>query len=474
MGLLERVAQERKSLTFGGGQGFSEPPFWALDHYRSGLLSYSQPDRERIENDFDGYIEGAYKSDGIVFACVLTRQLIFSEARFQWREFRNGRPGPLFGSPELALLENPWPNATTGELLSWMEVDLSLAGNFYGTTADDKGRLGKAATGPGRRISRLRPDWVTIVISSASGDPRAADARPVGYLYEPQGPGVGGFSSSAVVLMPDEVCHYSVVPDPSARFRGMSWLTPVLKEISSDRAATTHKYRFFDNGATLSTLVSFDKEVGVDAFEQFVDKFNEQHQGTDNAYKPLFVGAGADVTVVGADLRQIDFKSIQGAIETRIAAASGVGAVVAQFSEGMQGSSLNAGNYSAARRRVGDGLFRPLWRTASAALQTLVTPPSSTAQLWYVDDISFLREDAKDAADIFAVKMQAIRNGTDAGFEPDAVIDATETLDVTRLRGEHTGLFSVQLQKPVTDEPEPPEPEPSSNGDRPALPVGSS
>lgn len=468
MGLLERVAEVKHTLTLGGGQGFTEPPLWSLDRYRTGLLSHSTPDRERIENDFEGYVEGAYKSDGIVFACILTRQLVFSEARFQWREFRDGRPGPLFGSADLELLEKPWPNGTTGELLTRMEVDLSLAGNFYATTADDTGRVGRAATGPGRRISHLRPDWVTIVVGSRSGDPRAIDARPIGYIYEPPVSGLGT-RSPAVVLMPDEVCHYSLLPDPTARFRGMSWLTPVLREISADRAATTHKLKFFENNATLAAAVSLDKDVSPEAFDEFVKRFRAEHEGAANAYKTLVLGGGADLTVLGADLKQLDFKNTQGAGETRIAAASGVGAVVAQFSEGMQGSSLNAGNYAAARRRVGDGLFRPLWRTAAASLQRLVSPPRPGAHLWYVDsDIAFLREDAKDAADIVAVQMQAIRQATDAGFDPDAVVDAVASLDITRLRGKHSGLFSVQLQPPIP-EGQRALPAPSANGDAPTA-----
>jgi len=477
MGLLDRVATEQKAMTwtFGGGQGFVEPAFWSnLDSFRSSLYGYAQPDRETIENNFEGYVEGAYKSDGIVFACVLTRQLVFSEARFQWREFRNGRPGPLFGSPELALLENPWPNGTTGELLTRMEVDLSLAGNFYATVADDAGRIGRAATGTGRRISHLRPDWVTIVISSRNGDPRAADARPVGYIYEPP-PGTE-YRTDPLVLLPSEICHYSLLPDPVARYRGMSWLTPVLREISADRAATTHKLKFFENGASLGTVVTLAKEISPEAFDKFVAKFKAEHQGTDNAYRPLFFGGGADVTVTGADLKQLDFRSTQGAGETRIAAASGVGAVIAQFSEGMQGSALNAGNYNAARRRTGDALFRPLWRTASASLQGLVARPakSPSASLWYADrDIAFLQEDRKDAADIQARKAQTIRNLVDAGYVPETVIEAVETEDFTRLK--HSGLFSVQLQKPGGTAQKPggtgPEPAPSTNGNgsTPAL-----
>jgi hypothetical protein len=60
---------------------------------------------EPIEANFQGYVQGAYKSNGVVFACMAARQLLFSEARFQFRQLRGGRPGDLFGSTELAILE---------------------------------------------------------------------------------------------------------------------------------------------------------------------------------------------------------------------------------------------------------------------------------------------------------------------------------------------------------------------------------
>jgi hypothetical protein len=40
---------------------------------------------EGIGSDFAGLVNGAYKANGIVFACELTRMALFSEARFQWR-----------------------------------------------------------------------------------------------------------------------------------------------------------------------------------------------------------------------------------------------------------------------------------------------------------------------------------------------------------------------------------------------------
>lgn len=441
-------------------KGWSEPPFWALDRMRSALLTSGQPDRETIENDFGGYVQGALKRDGIVFACVLATQLVFSEARLLWRPYRKGvpgGPGDLFGDAGLALLERPWRNGYTRDLLARMEVDRSLAGNFYATVTDDRARYGTAATGPGRRIAVMRPDRVTIVAGSLSGDPYALDAQPVGYLYEP--PATGASTSKPVLLSPEQVCHYAPIPDPEARWRGMSWLTPVLREIEADRAATTHKLKFFENGASLSAIASFSPEIGVEEFNAFVESFDQQHKGVDNAYKTLFVGGGADITLRGADLRQLDFKNTQGTSETRISAAARVPAVILGISEGLQGSSLNAGNAGIARRTMADGLIRPLWGCAAASLYTLVadaTPPTRSGEtrvdLSYDDrHVAFLREDRGDVAGIQTQQAAAMAQLVTAGWTKDSIVKAVQAEDWALLVD--SGLTSVQLLPPGTTTP---------------------
>jgi hypothetical protein len=69
---------------------------------------------EGLESSFQGYVNGAYKANGVVFACMAARQLLFSEARFQFQALVKGRPGDLFGTPELDPLQTPWPGANTG------------------------------------------------------------------------------------------------------------------------------------------------------------------------------------------------------------------------------------------------------------------------------------------------------------------------------------------------------------------------
>jgi phage portal protein BeeE len=435
MGLLERINAQL------GRKSFSQPNFWSIPDW-AGVSSTSR-DRESIENDFASFVTGAYKGTGPVFAAVERRKQVFSQARFMWQKFQGGRPGDLFGSPELALLERPWVGGTTGELLARMEQDASLAGNFYATTVDDAGRMGKAATGTGRRISRMRPDWVTLVIGAPSGDPFGPDNFVMAYEYRSQGP---GSLQEPVLLLPGEVVHYSPTPDPIARFRGMSWLTPVLREIMADRAATDHKLRFFENGAALSMVFKYPPNTTPEKLEKYRKLFELQHTGSSKAYRALHL-AGADPVPTAMNFQQMDFKVTQGAGETRIATASGVPAAILGISEGLAGSSLNAGNFGAARRLFVDTTIRDLWGIAAPALETLLTFPAGATRLWYDDrDIPFLREDAKDNAEIRSLDALTIKAFVDAGYLPDAAVQFVRTGDFAALTGQHSGLFSVQLQ----------------------------
>jgi phage portal protein BeeE len=405
---------------------------------------------ENIEGNFSGYIQGIYKSSGIAFACIAARQLLFSEARFQFRQRRNGRPGDLFGTPDLEILERPWENGTTGNLLTRAILDVDLAGNFYAVRRE-------------RMVRRLRPDWVTIVTGSRTGS--EIDTEIVGYAYQEGGPASG---NDPVSLRPEQVCHFAPLPDPAAKFRGMSWLSPIIEEILGDRAATVHKRQFFNHGAQLGYVVTLDPEgkLNPDAFQTWVDTFKSGHEGAANAYKTLFLAGGADVKVVGADLKQIDFKQVQGAGETRICAAARVPPIIVGVSEGLESATYS--NYGQARRAFADLTMRPLWRNMAASLESIIDVPPN-AELWYDDrDIPFLQEDLKDEAEIQSTQAAAIRQLVDAGFNADSVVSAVTAGDLTRLV--HSGLFSVQLQ-PAGSQIDPG----SQHGNgQPALPASTS
>ena len=81
--------------------------------------------QERPNAGFAAQVRDAYQSNGPVFSCILARMMLFSEARFQ---FQSTVDKHLFGNTDLRILEKPWPNATTGELLARMEQDCQPVG----------------------------------------------------------------------------------------------------------------------------------------------------------------------------------------------------------------------------------------------------------------------------------------------------------------------------------------------------------
>jgi hypothetical protein len=114
----------------------------------------------------------------------------------------------------------------------------------------------------------------------------------------------------------------------------------------------------------------------------------------------------------------------------------------------MQGSSLNAGNFGQARRSTADSLLHPLWVSAAAAIGERLPVPTAS-RLWYdARHIPFLREDAKDDAQIRGQDASTMRTLIEAGYEPKTVTAAIASGDWSVLV--HTGLVSVQLQPPGT------------------------
>lgn len=421
-----------------------------LNQFTYGGVQYTLPGEKQEDIStglFQELCREAYKQNGVVFACILARMMTFSEARLQFRSRNNGRPGGLFGNSDLRRFEKPWPGATTADLLKRMLQYGDIAGNAY------VARRNKSNGEPGCRI--LRPDWTHMILGSEADDSVRAwdvDCEVIGYKYQPGGQNSG---RPAEWFLADEVAHFAPIPDPEAQFRGMSWITPIVREIMADKAATQHKLKFFENGATPNLIVKLSVD-DLEKFQAWVKGFREEYEGQMNAYRTMFLGAGADPTVVGSDMKQLDFKVTQGAGETRIAAAAGTPPIIVGLSEGLESATYS--NYGQARRRFADITIRPLWRDACGSLEHIADMPKDdpSAELWYDDrDIPALKDDEIDASAIMFNKSKSALALFQAGYEPDSIVQALETGDFNLLK--HTGLTTVQTQPgahdPIEDQP---------------------
>ena len=377
---------------------------------------------ESIAPTFVSYAADGYSSNGPVFACLNARLRYIGQAEFKFQDLARRS---LYGTEALLLLENPWPNGTTSDLLKKMEQHASLAGNaFVWRAAPD-------------RLVCLRPDYVEIVSADFGGY-----REPIGYVFHP-----GGVGSGDEVFIPvDDMAHWAPIPDPLADYRGMSWLTPIAREVNADVAMTQHRQRFFDSNATPNLVIRYDSPLGASTVAEIAERWNARYGGPNNAGGTAILDRGADLTVVGQSFEQMRFNDVQAAGEARIAAASGVPAIVAQIQAGLDSGTY--ANYSQAMKAFANGTLADLWSSAVAALAKFVTVPDG-ARLWYdTGNIPALQDAETARAEAAATNASALSTLIQAGYKPDAGVDAVNAGDLSLLTGQHSGLVSVQMQAP--------------------------
>ena len=436
-------------------------------------VSAQDPSGRGREGAAEGIVRAArdaYKRDGVVSACITARMLLFSEARFQ---FQSTVDKHLFGQPSLSLLEYPWPNATAGELLGRMEQDGgSLAGNAFI-------RKVQPADGSDPLLVRMRPECVTIVSEERTDDMGRTYRLPVGYSEDLTPLGIT--DREPQVYSVDEVAHYSPLPDPDASWRGMSWLTPVLREVGADIALTEYKTTHVARGAMPGLVLKYSQRLNQETIDKLKKRFAALYSGPENAGRTLVLDEGADVTVAGSTLEQLQFTAVQAATETRILAAAMVPAEVI----GLEGARAASGNYELAIRRFADIWARPHWRMACASLQHLlpgVTPPT---RLWYdVSDIAALREGELARGQTTLVKAQAVGAFVTAGYTRESAIAAADSGDLSQLKadpnaaapGAPTGTRAPQAgvpqDLPGVGHPNLPNAKPMQFAPMPSLPNG--
>src|SRR6185503_3450689 len=295
MRLLDRVTSRYRA------QGYWE----GMASGASVLTSYPlNPKREQAVQNIVAAAQQAYETNGVVFAYTLVRMMMLAEAAFKFRSLKDKH---LFGNPDLRILEYPWPGATAGELWARMEQANSLSGNAFVAKIEDD------------ELLMLPANEVVIVSEVVTSSSGVKYKRPIGYDWDPNRlPGVTR-NADAQFFTADEVAHWSPIPDPAARFRGMSWLSPVLREVGADSAMTSYKTLYMDRGSPI-TAVKYARPLKPETIDYLMDRIQAKFGGAANAWKPLIFDQGAD-PVLSAGLESLDFRNVQAGGELRICAA---------------------------------------------------------------------------------------------------------------------------------------------------------
>ena len=189
----------------------------------------------------------------IILRCIILRSAIFSEVTFAFQNKRfASQPGKLFGNQSLALLEEPWPTGSTKDLLGRMEVDNCMYGNSYWYQSAPN------------MLTWLDPTRMRILTAPVPG-PSGVNAGVKLVAYEL----VDARQHAVETFLPDEIVHYKGAPDPDNPFRGLSWLSALLQDVTTDQDISNFKSGFLRNSATPNLVISLPEEMSQDAIANF-------------------------------------------------------------------------------------------------------------------------------------------------------------------------------------------------------------
>ena len=377
--------------------------------------SYGSPDREAILPQITAWAQSAYGNTSVVFSAMIVRIMVFAEAELTLQAKDDKH---LFTNSSLSLLQEPWPDAGSAELLARMELDAGICGNGY------------IWHPPGEDLLvRLRPDWTTIVSEVVRVDGGGWYRRKIGYWHEPPkgitDQGTGFFVPA------DEVAHYAPLQDPQATFRGMSWLTPVMREIKGDDGLAAYKIKYLQNAATPNLLIKYQQKMQDASIDKIRERMHARYAGTDNAFKTVILDGGADLTVVGNSLSQMDFANVAQAGSDRILAASSVPGVLVGL-EPLRGAGKG---YAESVQKLGNMWARPMWRRACKALEKFVPDLPGGARLWYdADSMAMLQDSEMTRGQAALVRAQALLTLTQAGFDKMSAVAAVDSMDLSQLK----------------------------------------
>ena len=380
--------------------------------------SYAGPDREPVLPQLAAFAQQAHGANSVVFSAALVRAALFSEATFQLQAKDDKH---LWGrNTILAKLEEPFgPNSTTGDLLARMEQDVFLAGNAYIWDAPGEDRL-----------VRLRPDWVTIVSERVAVGGGGWYRRPVGYWFEPP---KSVLDKSDGFLVPAGECVHWVpvgLEDPQADFRGKSPLQAAMREVSGDDGMTTYKIRYLTNNASPNLLIKYAQKLQPGTVDSIRERMQARYGGADNAFKTLVLDQGADASVIGNSLSQMDFSGVSATGVERILADCSVPGVLVGL-EPLRGAGRG---YQESMQKLANLWARPSWRSVCGALSQIVDVPAGN-RLWFdTADIAALQDGEMERAQAALVRMQAVLAGVQAGATMESVAAAVDAMDLTQLK----------------------------------------
>jgi hypothetical protein len=215
----------------------------------------------------------------------------------------------------------------------------------------------------------------------------------------------------------------------------MSPLTPVYRDVLGDDGLVQHKIRYLQNAASPNLLIKYSQKLQPGTVDSIRERMHARYGSANNAYKTLVLDQGADATVVGNSMQQMDFSGVSAVGTERILAACGVPGVLVGL-EPLRGAGRG---FQESMQKFADLWARPQWRSACGALEKLLDVPAGN-RLWYdTSDIAALRDGEMERGQTALVQAQALLALVQAGYDHDSAVSAVQAMDLSLLKAGGVG-----------------------------------
>jgi phage portal protein BeeE len=209
----------------------------------------------------------------------------------------------------------------------------------------------------------------------------------------------------------------------------MSPLTPIARDLAGDDGMAAYKVKYLTNAASPNLLIKYAQKLQPSTVDSIRERMQARYAGADNVGKTLVLDQGADATIVGNSLSQMDFSGVSAVGTERILAACEVPGVLVGL-EPLRGAGRG---YQESMQKFANIWARPAWRSVCGALSQIVDVPSGN-RLWFdTADIAALQDGEMERAQAALVRMQAVLAGVQAGATMESVAAAVDAMDLTQL-----------------------------------------
>jgi phage portal protein BeeE len=218
----------------------------------------------------------------------------------------------------------------------------------------------------------------------------------------------------------------------------MSPLTPIIRDVQGDDGMARFKIRYLSNDATPNIVIKYAQKLAPGTVDRIRERVTARYAGPDNAGKTLILDQGADLTLAGNSLSQMDFAGVSAVGTERILAACNVPGVLVGL-EPLRGAGRG---YQESMQKLANLYARPQWRAACGVLSKIVNVPPGN-RLWYdASDIAALQDGEMERGQAALVRAQALLALVQAGYTHESAVAYLDSADPSQLKAGGIGTPS--------------------------------